>query len=170
MATELKRLALDANSFLAMGKKYIVHPTIGIERYKKMEELQVIASFGADFKTLYAAANKAYGQLNAMKVGDAAVTLNGILEGLSRTLSGQETPLLLICTLFISEENEDLSSWDEAKAGEKIKDWTTDGYDAADFFKLAFDLLKQYHSNFQQDFLNTLEEIAQESNDPAQSL
>lgn len=147
--TELKRIPPDANSFTSGGRKIIVHNSLGIERYRHFQRLQVVAGFGADYQTLYQTLQKAYGLLNAVKVADAAVAINGALEGVNRRINGQTDPLLLICTLFMVPEGENLAHWDESRAAETINDWLEDGYDIRDFFQWAFRLVKQFASDLQ---------------------
>lgn len=155
---ELKRLDPTANAFQANGHKYLVHGSLSIARYREFERLQVVAGFGADYQTLYQRVSKAYGEINQMKAADAAVTLNGVLEGLNRPLSGQEPPMLMLCSLFIAREDEDLSRWAEAEAIEKIRDWEAEGYDTGDFFNLALRSVRLFHNAYAAPSPNTSEE------------
>lgn len=150
--TTLKRIAPDANSFEANGFKYVIHPSLSVERYRQFERLQVIAGFGADYQTLYTSVAAAYDLINKMKVADCAVKLNGVLEGLRRPINSQPHPLLLLCTVFISREGEDITRWDEAEATEKIADWGAAGYDVADFFRLASHSSRLFLQNLGSDF------------------
>ncbi len=165
--TTLKRIAPDANSFEANGVKYVIHPSLGVERHRHFEKLQVVAGFGADYQTLIQRVRKAYDQINAMKVADCAVTLNGVLEGMTRPISGQQHPLLLICTLFIAREGDDLTKWSEAEAAEQINDWKEAGYDVADFFRLAFVLVRRFSSASVGDSLSISEMMPPELQDQA---
>ena len=104
-----------------------------------------------------------------MKVADAAVTLNGILEGLARPINGQQHPMLLLCSLFVSKPGEDLAAWNEAEATEKIKDWESSGMNVQDFFTLALRLVRQFHNALQDPSLNTSEVTEHETeNSPAE--
>lgn len=157
MAKELKRIPIDANSFLANGTKYIIHPSLSVERYRHFQRLQVIGGFGSDYQTLYRAVSGAYDLLNKGKFADAAVKLNGLLEGIGRETSGQEDPFLLLCTLFVAKQGADLERWSEAEAQDCISDWKDEGYDVADFFKLALRLVRDLHNALAQDSRNISE-------------
>lgn len=154
----LKRLDPNANSFHANGHKYLIHGSLSIARYREFERLQVIAGFGADYQTLYQRVSKAYGEINQMKAADAAVTLNSVLEGLNRPLSGQEPPMLMLCSLFIAREEEELSRWTESEAIEKIRDWELEGYDTGDFFNLALRSVRLFHNAYAAPSLSFSEE------------
>ena len=144
-----KRIEPDANSFEAGGIKYIIHPTLTLARYKKFQELQVIAGFGADYSTLYSDVKKAYLLHNQGKFADVAVLLNKILED----------ALMLICTLFIAPSGADLSKWSEAEAAEQIRAWEAEGYLAEDFFALALRLVRHFRQNLAGDSQNGTEPI-----------
>lgn len=149
--TELKRLDINANSFEANGKKYLIHNSLSAERFKKFEELQVVSEFGYDYAGIYAQITKAYDALNKMKVADAGVMLHNLMNGASRGANKQEHPVLLMATLFIFTEDEDLKVWDETRAAEKIADWNAELYDITDFFRLALRLFKGFMSDWRQD-------------------
>jgi hypothetical protein len=168
--TTLKNIAPDANSFEANGHKYIIHPSLGIERFRHFERLQVIAGFGADYATLYKRVAGAYDQINKMRVGDASVQMNAILEGSKRPIEGRQHPLLLICTLFIAREGDDLTAWNEAEATERINDWAEAGYDVGDFFALVSKQARQFLQVFAPDSQNTLETARTQGNPESESL
>lgn len=154
-----KRIHPDANSLDAGGVKYIIHPTLTLARYKKFQELQVIAGFGADYSTLYSDVKKAYLLHNQGKFADVAVLLNKILEATARPINAQEDALMLICTLFIAPSGADLSKWSEAEAAEQIRAWEAEGYLAEDFFALALRLVRHFRQNLAGDSQSGTEPI-----------
>ena len=90
--------------------------------------------------------------MNKAKPADAAVKLYNIVTGVSRVENKQPHPLLLICTLFICEETEDQSTWNEAEAAEKVADWA--GVDIAFFLASAKRLFRRFTTGFDTDSLN----------------
>ena len=140
---------MDANSFPCKGRKIIIHSSLNAERYGHFQRLQVAAGFGSDYQTLYQTLHKAYGLMNQMRIADAAVSLNGALEGVARRVNNQADPLLLICTLFMVPEGANLATWNEAEATELIRDWSEDAYDIRDFFTWAFRLVKDFAADLQ---------------------
>lgn len=82
--TILKALTPETNAFEAGGIKFVVHPSLAIGPYRHFQRLQLMVGYGGDYAHIYKGLEKAYTQLNTMKVADAAVTLNGLLEGVAR--------------------------------------------------------------------------------------
>jgi len=160
---DIKRIPLEANSFEAGGMKYLIHQSLTLARYKKFQELQVIAGFGADYSTLYKDVEKAYKCLNSGKVADAAVAMYKILEGTARPINAQEGAMMLICTLFMAPTGTDLAHWSEAEATEHIRAWEEAGYLAEDFFGLALRLVRNFRQILANDSQNGLAE-AEEAN------
>jgi len=62
---------------------------------------------------------------------------------------------MYICALFIVEENEDLTVWDEQLANKKIENWNKEGYDVNNFFRIAANLVNGYISTLDDIFQNT---------------
>lgn len=148
-AVQLKQIPPGANSFEANGKKYLIHNSLSVARFRKLHELQVIAGFGADYQTLYQTLKDVYNLLEEPKLASASVKINGVLEGIARELNKQYHPLLLICTLFMCPEGSDITRWNEAEAGECIEDWNTEGYDIQGFFTEGLRFLRQFALNLQ---------------------
>ena len=155
--TTLKTISPETNAFPAMGVNFIVHSSIGVGPFRHFQRLQLMVGFGGDYAHVYKGLEKAYTQLNTMKVADAAVTLNGLLEGVGRKKQQLPDPLLLLCSLFIRREGADLSTWTEAEAAEDIALWEADGYDVASFFLSAKSLVGAFASGLQPASPNTLE-------------
>ncbi len=74
--------------------------------------------------------------------------MNNVLEGIARNLEGREHPMLLLCSIFIVRENEDLSKWDETIALEKIADWKAECLAVEDFFALAFSSVRGFTAHY----------------------
>jgi len=116
-----------------------------------------MVGYGGDYAHIYKGLEKAYTQLNTMKVADAAVTLNGLLEGVARKKQQLPDPLLLLCSLFIRREGANIAEWSEAEAAEDIALWEADGYDIASFFLSAKSLVAAFANGLQPDSPSTSE-------------
>jgi hypothetical protein len=158
--TVLRQIDIDTNAFDACGVKFIIHPSLPIGPYKHYQRLQVVIGFGGDYPAIYKTAEKAYTQINTMKVADAAVTLNGLLEGVGRKKQNLPDPFLLLCSLFIRREGANLAEWSEAEAAEDIELWEKAGYDIAAFFLLAKRLSRGFANGLQADSPNTSQTTA----------
>ena len=153
-----KRIGLNDNSFQAGGKKYIIHSTVNIERYRHMEELQVRAAFGQNYAQFHAGFLRIVDLKNKGKQFEADIALNNMMQGTARAINKQHNPLLLIATLFCCTQGEDRTTWDEETANEKIEIWSKEGYPVEDFFGLSLQSCRHYQSDLFQDLGNGLEE------------
>ncbi len=152
-----KRINLNDNSFEAGGVKYLIHGNLDIERFQRLEEMEVRARFGANFISLHNRLTEIWELLNTHKYADAIVKLHNCMQGTVRQVSKQTDPLLLICTLFCRPEG-DTQAWSEELANERVKAWSAEGYPAEDFFALGLQFVKHYHTILQPDTPPTLEE------------
>ena len=156
--TEIKHIGANDNSFVANNVKYIVRSDLTVKRFEVFERLQIEMTFGTTFKEIAAKLNEAYACLQSMKMADASVIVYNILNGISGKMDNREHPALLLCSLFICRENEDLSQWTEADAVEKINDWKAEGISMTDFFQLAFRSVDGFMESWGGNFPNTSEE------------
>ncbi len=157
MVESEKRIPLDANSFEAGGKTFIIHGSLNIERYTILQDLEVRSAYGADFVQLHRAFLKWVDLKNAKKDHDADHMMRNTFEGVLRKVNKQYDPLLLICTLFMCEKDEDRTQWDEANANEKIKLWSEEGYPTEDFLRWGLRFSRHYQRGFLEDSLDILE-------------
>lgn len=142
MKTKLKTFDPAANSFEANGRKYLVHGTLPVGRYKYFEVYQAQVAWGVDFARQYKDLGKVWNLLNQTKLAEAAVHINNMREGIARNIEGREHPALMLCTLFICREDEDLAEWNETLALEKVADWKAEAFEMVSFFKYAFSLVR----------------------------
>ena len=141
---KLKSIDLEKEFFEANGKKYYIESGLSIERFEQYEQLEIHVGFGRDFKTIYDDLKKAWEHFNAGTPADGFVIVHNVMNGIATALEKREHPGMLMCTLFINEENEDRVKWDINMAKRKIKDWKEAGYDVNDFFVLAFSFVQGF--------------------------
>lgn len=96
-----------------------------------------------------------YTLLNEGRFADAAVKQHGVVHGSIRIDERRKHPLMLICSLFIAAPNEDLTTWNEAEAAEKINDWSN--VDMA-FFGITKHILQDFTFS-DTDFQHTCRRI-----------
>ena len=80
--------------------------------------------------------------MNSLKFGDAAVILHNIMMGI-KTLDDKHDSALRICAIFIDEEGEDPTVYDEAKMREKIDCWGRE-LSVTPFFQLAASIVPSW--------------------------
>jgi hypothetical protein len=141
------------SSFEANGNKYHIKKisdSITAARYFAYEALKFEYSFDASPEMVAAQIAKAHNIVNALIVGkpapndanalDAITILYGLVQTLnkpSHITHSRARYMMLICTLFIVREDEDMTKWDEELAAEKVQDWTEEGLNISDFFTLG---------------------------------
>jgi hypothetical protein len=162
--TEIQHVSPSDNSFVANGVKYIVRSDLTVKRFEVFERLQIEMTYGITFKELTAKLNEAYTCLQSLKVADACVIIYNILKGISGRMNEREHPTLLLCSLFICREHENLAEWTEADAVEKIADWKAAGISIGDFFSLAFRSVDGFLESLNENSPNILETIEAQNN------
>lgn len=156
----MKKLIVDGNipeTFMANGVKYkILTPEQAITpiRYFTYEGLKFSYSFDNSPETIAAELTKAHNIINGVVMGtnkngvgilDSLTILYGIVETLkqpTKTTISRGRYMMLICSLFIVTENENLSDWEESSAETKIQNWNAEGFSMLDFFLLGLTFVK----------------------------
>ena len=150
---ELKRLPFDKGEFTAGGVKYKIKNTLTLARFVEFEKLQNHYAFGLSFKALYDKLEAIRVLFDSGKSVEAFSQFWNVKEGIAYRLEDRTHPALLLCSLFIVTEEEDLTNWIENEQKIKIDNWNKEGYDVNDFFQLA--------SNLVAGFLPIFEEVSQ---------
>ena len=150
---ELKRLPFDKGEFTAGGVKYKIKNTLTLARFVEFEKLQNHFGFGLTFESIVKKLNESIDYANKGKGVEAWNIIFNLKEGIAYRLEDRTHPVLLLASLFIITEDEDLTQWNEAEQKIKIDNWNKEGYDVNDFFQLA--------SNLVAGFLPIYEEVSQ---------
>lgn len=134
----VQKLELGTKSFIANGKKYVVSETISIARFKQYEKLVPRLTFGLDFNQIFANLKLAYEALNKQQFANSSVILHNLMNGISKVEEDNRVnPALLMASLMINRENEDVTIYDEKIALDKINDWQVEGLDMMGFFQFS---------------------------------
>ena len=152
---ELKKLPFDKGEFTAGGVKYTIKNTLTLARFVEFEKLQNHFGFGLSFKALYDRLEAIRELFDKGKSVEAFASFWNVKEGIAYRLEDRTHPVLLLCSLFIVTEDEDLTTWNELDQKIKIDNWNKEGYDVNDFFQLG--------SNLVAGFLPIYGEISQSS-------
>ena len=149
---EIKRLDFSKDSFTANGKEYFIRNTMTVERFSQFEKLQNHYAFGLSFSQIHDKLKDAVDFANKGKGVEAWNVIFNLKEGIVYRIEDRMHPALLLCSLFMVTENEDITKWDEQSAKVKIEDWKKEGIDINDFFQFA--------SNFVSGFIKIYDEIS----------
>ena len=130
--------------FKANGQQYVIHTSLAVSRFEQFEKLEVEVGWGTSFEAIFGNMRKAFDSLNESMPADASAILYNSMNGIKNKLEGRKNPILLLCSLFISREGEDITKYDPAVNALKIEDWTQEGITMESFFSLAFNLVNGF--------------------------
>lgn len=149
----------DWTDFKANGRRYRENRSLTVGRFEHLERLKIRAQFGEEYANAVARIGQAYDLLNKMQFADACTLLHNVKETATHQLNNNPYPLLLIATLFINREGEDLTAWNEELAVDKINDWKLEGLDVAAFFLRVPHLLSAFTASYDGSSANTSAEM-----------
>jgi hypothetical protein len=161
--SELKHIDFKEKEFEANGRKYYVQlDGISIGRFMHYETLVNKVTFGTDFmgmfetlKRIYVSATDGMNVLKALKdIGDLSYNQMAVIKDHNESKFNQT---ILLCTLFLNRSDEDLTTWDERLASDKIEDWKAEGIDMNDFFLLALRQIEGFREAYWSPLLEALE-------------
>lgn len=128
----------------ASGEKYFIRSPIngiGPKRYTELMKRYPAIGFDSTFEALFQNLEAATNAANTIgsrepKLSDLFAALSNMGEGIRRN-DRQWQASLMICTLFIVTENEDLTTWNIDDARQKVEDWNKAKIHEQDFFFLV---------------------------------
>lgn len=146
--SNLRTIDFSKKYFECDGSKFFVEDTLSFERYQKLEEFSLEFGFSASFADIFKVLRKIWDNHNKLNFADNAVLLHNLMKGIV-DLEQKKSPVSLrICALFINEENEDRTEYNEAKMQSKIDRWGKE-LDINPFFHLAVSLVQGYLSAYE---------------------
>lgn len=148
---EPRAISLKDRSFEANGKKYWIADKISIDRWKQYEKLQPRLTYGVTFKQMQANLTRAFSLLNKPNPEplNAGIILHNILKGIENADDEKNVPAgLLMCTLVMNRDGEDVGVYDEAIAYDKIDDWKKEGLDILSFFAWAMNSIEGFRETY----------------------
>lgn len=104
-------------------RKFFVRESLSFNRYRELQKIILEFGYNATFEEIFKNINAAWEHMNALRFGDAAVTLHNIMMGI-KSLETKDAAAFRMCALFIDEEGEDPTVYDEGKMREKIDCWS----------------------------------------------
>jgi hypothetical protein len=157
---ELIEIDFSKKHFECEGRKFYLKQSLSFARYREMQKINLEFAYSASFNDIYKHVREAWDLLNATKLGEAAVVLHNVLYGIV-SLEDKDDPALRLCALFIDEEGEDPTVYDEGKMREKIECWSKGGLSTSPFFQLAANLVPEWINVFQSFTRDGLQKAAE---------
>lgn len=135
----LRTVDFSKKHFECGGRKFYLRESLSFVRYREMQKLNLEFGYSATFQDIFKNIKSAWNFLNQTKLAEAAVVLHNIMYGVA-ALENKDDPAIRLCALFIDEEGEDPTEYDEAKMREKIECWGKE-LDTLPFFQLASNIV-----------------------------
>jgi len=143
----LTSLDLAVTEFVANGKLYFIEPEISVERFQKMQEIEIELAYGVSYKKMFEGLKECYEYLNDQQFADAAVFLHNLMNSIGK-LEERESPIMEYCTMFINTADEDRKVVDEKVMSNKLEDWKKEGINYHSFFLLAVNMVRGLKENY----------------------
>lgn len=144
---ELRTIDFSTKHFECQGRKFYVKDTLSFTRYRELQKINLEFGYSATFHDIFKNIKTAWDYLNQTKLGEAAVVLHNVMYGVV-SLDDKDDAALRMCALFIDEEGEDPTVYDEGKMREKIECWGKE-LSVTPFFQLAANLVPNWISAYQ---------------------
>src|SRR5512133_2870536 len=151
----------ESKTFECDGRKFALAESISFARFMELQKLILEFGFSANFQDMFKNLRIAYDHLNSLRLADGAVVLHNMMYGIIK-LDDKEDSALKIASLFINEEGEDVTVYDEAKTKDKINCWSKE-LDVTPFYNLAVSLVPTWTTAFRHVSQNTLHVEGQDS-------
>lgn len=139
-------------------RKFTVTDVPSFERYRIMQKICLEFGFSASFVDLYKNVTAAFELLNKMKPAEGAVVLHNILAGMA-SAEEKYPAAFRLCALFINEEGENPTIYDEGKMNEKIECWGKE-LSPLPFFNMASTLVIGWMPAYKDFIQNGLPKVA----------
>lgn len=152
----LTRIDFEAKKLtLRNGKVFKIEPELSIQRWSRLQDLQIEAGFGVTFEDMLKNLRQIYDAANAQRMADAAVIAYNTMNGIKK-IADREPVILKMCAIFMNEAEEDRKEITDSMISKKIEAWTEDGVSMDDFFALALNTLKGFIEAYKNDTLTSL--------------
>ena len=150
----MRTIDFKEKKFECGGRTFYVQDSLSFNRFRELQRISIEFGFSTTFVELFKEIQKCYDYVQTNKNwGDLAVTLYNLLHGVS-SIDNKDAAALRLCALFINEENEDVTVFDEAKMKSKIECWSKE-LDVSPFFHLAASLVDGWMPAYNITIRNT---------------
>ena len=159
---ELRKIDfIKEKNFECGGRKFHIDESLSFDRYKELQKIGIEFGFVATFEDIFKNLTKAIEAYNKHDYFNMSIVIYKIQEGI-KNLEDKDDPALRICALFINEEDEDISAYNEALMKSKIDCWGGE-LSIDPFFYLAASLVPYWTNVYELHIRNGLQEAKDES-------
>ena len=137
---ELRKIDFEKEKYFECGgKKYFVTDSLSFVRYRELQRLSLEFGYSATFVDIFNNLKGAIDSFNKHKYDEMVVIIHNVLNGITK-IETKDDPALRVCALFILEEDEDPTVYNEGQAQAKIAAWGRE-LEVNPFFYLAASLV-----------------------------
>ena len=136
---------------------YILDPAegIGIQRSTMFERSLVSLGFGRSFSSLFDTLQEAdlamYGEIPMIeRFQKTSLLIRSMMTSIVEFGEERFSLAFYIATLFVVEDNEDLTTWEKPKAEEKIQFWNDQNLSEPDFFFLTANFIGGFRKRYKE--------------------
>jgi hypothetical protein len=159
---ELRTVDFSQKHFECGGRKFFIKESLSFARYRELQKINLEFGYSTTFHDMFKNIRTAWDFLNQTKLGEAAVVLHNVMYGVV-SLEDKDDPALRLCALFIDENGEDSTVYDEGKMREKIECWGKE-LDVLPFFQMAANLVPSWSPAYKLIIQNGLEKEPKKEN------
>ena len=163
--TELRTIDFNKKHFECGGRKFYIKDSLSFSRYRELQKINLEFGFSASFVDIFTKLREIWDLLNKLKIADAIVLLHNVLFGVV-SLEEKDPAAFRLCALFIDEEGEDPTVYDEGKMREKIECWGKE-LDTLPFFQMANSLTSGWISAYRSVSRDGLSGEVKEEEEPS---
>jgi hypothetical protein len=158
---DLRKIDFEKDSYFECGgKKFFKTDSLSFVRYRELQKIMLEFGFSATFVDIYNSTKQAIEAYNKHDYFAMSIIIYKIQEGIVN-LQDKDDPALRMCALFINEENEDLTKYNESEMKAKIDCWTSE-LEVIPFVNLALAVQTDWIKTYQLLIRGGLNQIGEE--------
>lgn len=147
MENQVKQIPIDGTPFQANGKTYYLENDLSIDRWIKMQSLQIELGFGVEFEEMQRNWKSILEMAQKSRFADIVIMAHNTVNGISKAYS-REPMILKFCALFFNVEGEDTGIITDSMITAKIEDWKAEGLGIDGFFVFSLGKVNGFAESF----------------------
>ena len=149
---DVKKIDWSKTSFKTKKHEYTILRDIPLSRFIEMQKRQSEFAFGLSWDGVIQIFNDIKEAING---GDLAKAGYITIEAENNIVKAQEGQIrydatMMISTIFLLREDEDVKEFSTEMSNEKIQDWLEEGFSYTDFFSLVASILPHFFATFER--------------------
>ena len=147
---EVKKIDWSKSTFETKNHTYTILKEIPLSRFIEMQKRQPEFVFGLNWEGMIKIFSDVKDALNGMDIVKAGYIVteaeNSIVKAQEGSIRYDAT--MIIATIFLLREDEDVKGFSKELSTEKIQDWLEEGFSYTDFFSLVASILPHFYKTF----------------------